>query len=333
MDRTNDIGRYLHANLAPDCRRGSVSDDRVNELLEDLAPQALEVWPFDFSADGYTTTYQKLETGYNQGEDFAGDISTLIAGQKRLTIAAEIANQDQKMFFRASLSMCDEQVTVKLENLYRLEGNSRSNFGNLMIKNFTRFIEAQDQSRPKREAKSLPSELLVSATSNSDKSNIASCGGYVWAIQGFDFADNQELEAVRQHFKSFAASHKVEMTDIALACFTKPCHFAFFDCGIRVEDKYGLPATLGKAFMLIHENWNGRLTPPREQKEERCFAAVYNDRSDTDYRKKAFQKLNPAYRRICRFYQKRYAPRNKEKTSVVQNLSRICQRAVSLCRF
>lgn len=266
--------------------------ETINEFFEDLFPPAKDAWPFDFSKEGYITSYQSTDFDIKQ----AGLV-------KYLVLEMKAKKEQDEYFIKAKIMMDCEKVAINLENLYRSQGSKANNFGNIYMGKLKAFIDAQDKARGKNFD---ASELLFEAASRNDKSGVAVCGGYVWANQGGDFLDKEELEDARVHFKSFAAQNGVEISDKDLSIFTKPCHFAAFNCGVRVKNKLGKDSSLGKAFLYLH-SWQGHVvaSPYKSEKpEEQRYAEAYNNPNFTlPCRKRmALLQLSASYRKMLKKY-------------------------------
>lgn len=293
MPLDNFFRQHILANLDDKCRIKASASKFMGEVLDTLSEDALKNWPFDFADEGYSTTYLKIEKN-----TVRRDIGF---NSEALSLTMEVSNQDESFQMMRTMYLDDDQIFIHLDNIHRTKGSGMTNFAYTMVKKLKAFIEAQDKKRNDRSR--FPSEIRLEATSNNDKSGIANVGGYVWALQGFDFASLEELLYLRKHFQSFARKHGVEIEDKDLRYFTKPAHFASFHNGKYIEDKFGQPAHLGKAFLLIHEEWQGRMVSFSGNNEEQRFADAYNRRPrKPEYRLKAFKTLNSRYKNMVRKY-------------------------------
>lgn len=303
-ENRKNIGEIINLNAAD--KKNAVSPRSVNEFFEELAPGAAEAWPFDFSSEGYSVSYQKASFYSRQ------------AGMEHwLRLSLDVFRGEEEAYFiKADILMDCDKLKIRVENLYRIKGALSSNFGNTFIKKMKNFIEAQDKARGKNFD---ASEIVFEAASRNDRTRQADCGGYVWANQGLDFANEEELRNTREHFASYAGRNGVKIDKNDLKYFTKPCHFAAFNCGISIKDKFGKGTYLGKAFLLLH-SWEGRLaaSPYNDEKpEEQRYAEAYNNKEfSIPCRKRMAQEvLSSSYRSMLKKYRRRYSEvKEKSKT-------------------
>lgn len=297
MTQDNLPCQHILANLADGYKPKPSALKYLENTLGSLNEEARQNWPFDFSEDGYLTTYLKVEkSSVRRDIGFNSDA---------ISLTMEISNKNESFQMMRTIYLDDDQLFIHLDNIHRTKGRGMTNFAYTMVKKLKTFIEAQDKKRSDRSR--FPSEIRLEATSNNDKSGIASVGGYVWALHGFDFASLEEVLYLRKHFQSFARKHGVEIEDKDLRYFTKPAHFASFHSGKYIKDKFGQQAHLGKAFLLIHEEWQGRMVSFSGNNEEQRFADVYNQRPrKPGYRLKAFKTLNSRYKNMVKKYYERH---------------------------
>lgn len=294
---TQTISEQISSHLNEGYKPKPSALKAVEETLSGLSEEARNNWLFDFSKEGYTTKYLKIEKGAVRREvGFCSD---------SVSFTVEVRNEQETFEMIRTLYMDDDQLFVHLDNLHRTKGSGKTNFAYKMVKKLQAFIQAQDKKRPDRNK--FPSEILLEATSNNDRSGIASVGGYVWALHGFDFASQEELAYIRKHFQCFARQQGIEINNKDLKCFTKPAHFASFHCGKYVKDKFGQTVHLGKAFLLIHEEWKGRMTSNNAKSEEQRYADAYNQMPrPQEYRFNAFKTLNSNYKNMMKKYYDRH---------------------------
>ena len=282
----------------------------LNDYFGELSSEAVEHWPF--RVEGYRTVYtgiQKIPYNEDPANPFYG-----------VRLEAELSDSREKLKMTASFFMTDDQVSIHWDNLYRMEGKGHSRVAVRLLNNLREFIRAQDRQRKDR--KTFPSEILLEATSNNDRSGIAGCGGYIWAGQGFDFADAETRKRLWNHFVSFSGRHGVVIKPEDYKFFTKPVHFFSFNCGVRIKDKFGASSYLGKAFLLAHEQWDGRIASTSLGSEESRYASVFNAEQNRGKRlPAALKKLNAGYRKMLQRYYRQYA---SEKTpNFLQKTSRL----------
>ncbi len=271
--------------------------DELNKFFEELAPAAKEAWPFDFEKNGYTVEYNKAEFLYTQ----CGIV-------KNLDLTISVGNKKEGFVIRTLMTLDDEVLSINFDSLCRVRGTKSSNFGNIVIGKMKYFIDAQDKSRGKN---SEASKILLNAASGFDKNKMNVYGGYIWAYNGLDFANEAELNETRKKFGKFAQNSGVKLSDKDLSLFRKPCHFAAFDCGVKVPLPSGKTASLGKAFLLSH-SWHGKLVAsPRKSEcpEEQRYAEAFNnpDFSVPKRRRMALEVLSSAYRNMLKRFRKELA--------------------------
>lgn len=289
-----DIGEFINDFAADKANVSTPS--AINEFFEDLLPQARKKWPFDFRSHGYHTQIERA--------DIRPDSVTCLPA---LILQMVVSNAVEEFQLKSKVMMEFDRICLRIENVYRSKGWQSTNFGSLLLDKLQGFIEAEDKARGKNFA---PSEICIEASSQMEDPDILICGGYVWANHGFDFSDRAELEQARSAFKAFAAKQNVKIADKDLELFTKPCHFASFDCGVSVKNKFGKPTYLGKAFLLEY-TWNGRLlsTPFKEEKaEEKRYAEAYNGAVNCGSKRRlALQTLSSHFRNMAKRYYRQYS--------------------------
>ncbi len=292
----------------------------IDAFFAPLSPEARQKWPFDFSAEGYATSYQQAV--------FLPPRDVLREPGEGMKISAVISNDHESFFMERGFYFFDDQLTVELKHLYRIGFGKPGNFAALAVRKFKDFIDAYDASRP--DGKTDPSKLELEAVSNNDRSHTAALGGYVWANTGFEFKDADSRERLRHRFQLFAGSHGVGISDADMKYFTQPCHFAAFDCGRSVTDKFGHQSSLGKAFMLF-ESWNGIMYSGPNKGEAVAYAKMYGN---PQTRSQAVRALSSGYRSLLN----KYATRNKnveEKKSfaIGRYMRQMSSKISKFCRF
>ena len=200
----------------------------LNENFAGLSSRAAEFWPFDFAAQGYQTTYDEIQP--------AASPDPLRDPRGGICVTAHIFNEHEQLLLQQSVYMEDDCLTVNIDNLYRISGRGEQPFAPQLVHKLNQFIGAQDRQR--RDAASQPSQITLEAVSNSYRLRQLQ-GGFIWAVQGFDFASAQDLQQVRRNFQAYAQRQGVSIKDKDLQYFCKPCHFAAFHCGIWCPDRWG----------------------------------------------------------------------------------------------
>lgn len=310
-----NIGTLISDNAVD--KKSISSPEFINEFFEDLLPPAKEAWAFDFSKEGYDVAYASADFKFEQ----CGML-------KCFETVIDVCSDKEKFIMQTSMSLDCEVIQLTLDSIYRVKGNNGNNFGNTVLSKFKKFIAAQDKARGKN---SESSKILIHAASDKDKNGVDVYGGYIWANQGFDFRSKEELEYTRKHFKSFAAQNGVEISDKDLSLFTKPCHFAAFNCGVRVKNKLGKDSSLGKAFLYLH-SWQGHMvaSPYKSEKpEEQRYAEAYNNPDFTlPCRKRmALLQLSAPYRKMLKKYRNTHSA--TQKANSVKLYARVTKMQIS----
>lgn len=281
---------YNHIMLGDSCRYSSYN--ALAEFFSAVPEEARSLWPYDFSAEGYKTSYFGAQL-----------FSEQLGFDRKLDLRFSIAAPQEKYTARVVLSFDDEQLQIRQESLVRDEGTAGGNFAGLFLQKQREFLNKYDSLR-RINRNNPPSELLIHADSDAGRQT---CGGYVWANQGFDFAGVSELLAARNEFRRFAGDRGVDLGEKDLRFFTKPCHFSAFNCGVVVRDKAGRKAGLGKAFMMEH-SWFGVWKTANPDAEEKKFADIYNrEKLSPERRFGPLSALNSAYLRMVRRLTEKYA--------------------------
>lgn len=294
-----DLGKFIYHKTAQSQQIASA--EAINTFFEDLFPVARKKWPFDFHKEGYETTYERLDI-LADDDNFS---STLV-------LQLMVTNAHEQFLLKSKITMEFEKVCLILEDVCRIKGWKSTNFGHILHQKMEEFITAQDKARGKNFD---ASEILLKAVSARDENDTEIRGGYVWANHGFDFASVTDLEYVLTDFKSFTSSHGVVIEEKDLELFTKPCHFAAFNCGLSICSILGRSTYLGKAF-LLQCTWSGRLTPtPKnaEKAEEKRYAEAYNSELPIGRRRRlAIETLSSAYRNMVKKYYKKHSRFSKD---------------------
>ena len=306
------IGEIIAKN---NCSQTIENSIMIDDFFSHLSEEAKQKWPFDFSNEGYQTTYQQAV--------FVPPKDSLRDPGDGIKISAIISNDYESFFMENGFYFYDDQLTIDLRHLYRVGFGRPSNFALTAVNKVKDFMEAYDLNRPYGRVD--PSKLEIYAVSNNDKSNIAALGGYVWANMGFKFKDEETCRNLQQRFKAFAQHHNIDISLQDLKYFTQPCHFSAFDCGIKIADKFGNHSSLGKVFMLF-ESWKGVIYSGDNKSEAFLYSQKYNN---PETKLQAINVLNPAYRSIMNKYTRRYS---NSKTNKIINLSNQILKKVSSLR-
>lgn len=215
-----------------------------------------------------------------------------------LRVVADIKRGESSFKVAESINVF-EGMEIEIDSLIRTEGSGGNSVIFDLISKHRKFLHAYDREN------GLDSEsaLLLKACSGK-AGDVVTSGGYVWAIQGFDFYDTMEREAAQAAFAQYAVSKGVVINHKDLRLFKKPCHFAAFQCGVKVDGKH-----LGKAFLLQY-SWRGKMTVPQKGKdsEEYRFAKTYNQyRGNGNYLAVAVGELSKSYLQMMKKYHLKYS--------------------------
>lgn len=276
---------------------------KIAEYFEELSPDVMDKWPLHMSFLGLKTEYLEIK-------DFFQQAGTMRA----LDIKANIKSPNETYVCNTSWMLDDGHISVSIDELYRSSNMVYTKyFAAHLLTKMQSFLQAQDKTRDLSKNKyEEPSEIKINAHS---KVSEHSRGGLLWASQGFDFASQNELEMARKGFHIFAENKGVKLATKDMQLFTKPCHFAAFDCGISFNDEAGRQLSLGKSFLLNH-SWNGVWKNENPKAEEKRYAAAHlNDN------KNPLSTLNPAYLRMLKRYQNKHSTLQKKPSLSISILS------------
>ncbi len=293
MKTSEHILRYAD----PQAQWGDISDlaslDEYFDVLTDGQDDA-DKWPFSFAGKNMRLMYQKASV---QPDRF-GD------GQS-LELEVKITLPQTELIVAEKMAYGYERLQVELVSFYCLSGHGKSGFFVHELLEKHRDFIAQCQKR--RQAQGELTEALFSINASSGVvNNHMTNGGLTWALHGFDFADKKELEMARERFRDFAARNGVCLKN--MKHFTKPCHFAVFQCGVKAD---GL--NLGRAFLLQH-SWLGKMVidPNKSVGEEVRYARSYYNPLAEDRHMSALKELNKPYLKMMNAYYKKYARKPKK---------------------
>ena len=265
----------------------------IDDFFASVPEDVIQKWPFDLTKSGLETKYLSAKI---YPETWKDDAFCLIQ--------AEIFNGRHKAIVEQSFRFgWNNQLIIDIDSI-RKEGSDaypqNMKIAHRLSENNFRFIQAYDKSRKVSES----SCIRIHASSEFTKQNIQTCGGYVWANNGFDFLNRKELEQTRSSFKSFAKKYNIPISDKNLRLFTKPCHFAAYSCGLMIN-YHGKLYHAGKAFLLQH-SWFGIQKASSINSVERKYShAYYTEPLPALRRKRALLQLSKNYRSFLRNTYKR----------------------------
>ena len=284
----------------------------VDAFFVNVSDYALKSWPFDFSALGLKTTYLSAQI---TPETWRDDPTCIIT--------AEISNNRDKAIIKQTFRFgLEGNLIIDIDSV-NTDKNSAYPQGMRIARHLSKnnldFIAAFDKKRKPN----TPSFLRINASSEMTKQHIQTCGGYVWANNGFDFSNKNELLMARLAFKKFLYRYHIEISDKKLKLFTKPCHFAAYSSGIFVPVN-GKRYRMGKAF-LLQFSWRGILKSSSKKSPEQRYAnAYYNEPIPALRRQKALLELSRNYRSFLKDTKK------KTILSHIANRFRVLKRALMI---
>ena len=284
----------------------------VDAFFANVSADTLKSWPFDFSASGLKTTYLSAQiTPETWRDDPTCIVTAEITGGKGKAIIKQI--------FRFGLegNLIIDIDSVKTDKNGAYPQGMR--IAHHLSENNLNFIAAYDKKRKSKK----PSFLRVNASSGMTKQHVKTCGGYVWANNGFDFSNKNELSMARLAFKKFLYRYNIEISDKKLKLFTKPCHFAAYSSGIFVPVN-GKKYRMGKAF-LLQFSWQGVLKSSSQKSPEQRYAdAYYSEPIPALRRQTALLELSRSYRSFLKDTKK------KAILSHIANRFKVLKRAVMI---
>ena len=262
----------------------NVIDGFFNEIPDKLA----ELWPLNLENEGFSVNYISVkidDTSWKEDE--------------HLLVQAEISNGQRKAIIEQEFQYgANDNMIINMKSLYCAEnGGFPKGMGIARViteKNF-KFLQQFDKTfKP-----FTPSAIKTYASSERTRQKIDTYGGYIWAINGFEFEDKNELIGARFAFKKFLANRGIQISDKELNLFTKPCHFAAYGCG-KMTDFKGKKYPLGKAFLCQHSWYGIQKTTAKNNVERKYANAYYNERAPELRRKNALKKLGKKYQTFIR---------------------------------
>ena len=288
MSGYKKISKYIFEHPIIDLSSQFSSAKEVDSFFGKLPSSVCRVWPFDFSSYGLQTKYLSVKIHPETWKENA-----------HCTVQAEVFDQRRSAVIEQDFSYgYDDNMIIDICSVHSIDSASypqRMKIARRLSENNFKFLLAYDKANAPRK----PSFMKIYASSEKTKQNIQTCGGYVWANNGFEFADKKELIQTRLAFKRFLFRHGITLSDKKLNLFTKPCHFSAYGCGVLFSLNKHLYRA-GKAFMLQH-SWYGIQKTSSKNSRERRFANVYyNEPLPTLRRLKAVRQLEKKYISLLR---------------------------------
>ncbi len=277
------ISEYIFEHPVVDLSSQFSSASELDSFFQNLSSSVRGVWPLDFSFHGLKTKYLSARVHPETWREEA-----------HCTVQAEIFDQHHSAIIEQDFSFgYDGNMIIDIRSVHAANSDSypqKMRIARRLSENNFRFLLAYDRAQKPQK----PSFMKIYASSEKTKQGIQTSGGYVWANNGFDFADKQELTQTRLAFKHFLARNGITLTDKKLTLFTKPCHFSAYSCGVLFSFNKHLYRA-GKAFMLQH-SWHGVQKTSSKNSRERRFANVYyNEPLPALRRLKAIRQLEKKY--------------------------------------
>lgn len=282
------ISDFIFQKNIIDVNHSFSSKDDIDAFFALLPPQVISKWPLDMKQNGLQTKYLSALV---IPETWKSDAYFLLQ--------AEVSNEKQKAIIEQTFQFTDDKnLIITIGSVHKEESDAypqKMRLARHLSENNFQFLSAYDKKvKPQN-----PSYIQIHASSGLTKQNVQTYGGYVWANNGFDFANVSELQATRSAFRSFLRRYKLQISDKNLKLFTKPCHFAAYSCGFLVNVN-GKLHHMGKAFLFQH-SWHGVQKTSSRNSIERAYAnAYYSEPIPALRRKRAFKTLNKKYRHFLR---------------------------------
>ena len=228
MDSNTDIGQMIASSPAPEGEVNLCKAERINDFFENLPTEVRRLWPFDLTNEGYETAY--ISANYTEQHSFRS-----LKEKQTLELSGIFRNERELYVFDGCYTLEDEQLRFELRSLYKEKGLPQRRFAYLLMERQQRFLTAYDNSRP-FDFYDKPSEIRLIAASGKDANGLPINGGQVWATLGMNFFSLTELQNCRSAFEKFAVEKaNVRFSRRDLKAFTKPCHFAVFDNGVKLS--------------------------------------------------------------------------------------------------
>lgn len=264
------------------------SAKEINAFFARLPEKVLRLWPLNMEDVGLRTKYLSAKVFPETWKEEA-----YFTVQAEISDGSHHALLEQKFQFGADNNLIIDICSLKSSDSEAYPQKMRL-ARRLSVRNF-KFLAAYDKER--HPAK--PSFISIYASSGKIKQNVLTCGGYVWANNGFDFKNEKELTSARAAFKNYLKKYKLNISDNSLKLFKKPCHFAAYGCGVLVNVN-GKLYHMGKAFLMQY-SWYGIQKTSSKSSVERQYAdAYYSESLPALRRQRAIGKLSKRYRSFLR---------------------------------
>lgn len=305
---TTRISDFIFQNPVISLSATFSSAKEIDDFFAQSAPDVQQAWPLDMSCYGLKTRYLAAKV-----------VSETWKEPARFLVQAELSDGGRKAIVEQEFQFGLTDNMIVSVNSVLAENNDYPRGMNiarrLSEKNF-KFLSRYDKSvKPEQ-----PSFIQVYASSEMTKKNIRTCGGYVWANNGFSFQNSEELIAARKAFQAYVRRRGITVSDKDLRLFTKPCHFAAYRCGVW-EKVNGHFYRLGKAFLLQY-SWHGiQKTSANRSVEHRYANAYHNETLPALRNKTALRQLSKNYRAFLRqSYKKNLLRKIAEKFKAYRRL-------------
>lgn len=283
MSGQKKISEYIFEHPVIDLSSQFSSVSELDLFFHDLPVSVCRTWPFDFSSYGLRTKYLSAKV---YPETWKNDA--------HCTVQAEVFDQRHSAIIEQDFSFgYDDNIIIEICSVRSTDSDSypqKMRIARRLSENNFRFLLAYDQAK----APQKPSFMKIYASSEKTKQGVRTSGGYVWANNGFEFADKKELTRARLAFKRFLFRSGISLSDKKLNLFTKPCHFSAYSCGVLFSFNKHLYRA-GKAFMLQHSWYGIQKTSSKNSRERRFANAYYSEPLLALRRMKAVQQLEKKY--------------------------------------
>ena len=288
------------------------SKDDIDYFFSTLPDAAIENWPLNLEDKGFITEYISAKISNNswKEDDF-------------LVVQAKISNNKYSAILEQEFRYgAYDNLIIKVNSLHKPKKNNsprEMRIARIITQKNLNFLRHYDEKiKPLH-----PSKIVIFASSEMTKQKIHTCGGYVWANNGFEFEDKTELAGIRRAFRHFVSRYGIKISDSTLKLFTKPCHFAAYHNGKYVEVN-GQQYHIGKAF-LLQQSWNGVQKASSQHNVEQKYADAYHNEPLPALRhKKALQTLSKKYQSfIEQSHKKNVLQKIANKFKSIQRLTRL----------
>ena len=232
----------------------------------------------------------------------------------------DIKTEDFIFWLKTYWNISEEEFEIKIDSLQKSQDeNNHKKIAYKLVKNLTKFlsktVEKANKNSPDTDDFWGISKKIGKITLEANSGKRTSCqdtsGGYVWAVTGFDFKDDSELERAKKSLIEYSQKLGVRIEKKDLKYFTKPCHFASLDVGRNFGftcpvNRKRERVSLGKSFLLSH-SWFGEYKIIDDKAKanslvERRFSKIYNEQG----KKEAYKVLEPGYKSSVNKIKNRY---------------------------